>query len=197
MLSSAFTANISFYSNEIGLSPTLPESLAPSFGAGKPQHPNIPFAPSKSRLDVWVSNCEFCPEIKSIDNLATGTAISLAFATMKTVLVLVVPLLATVAKCLRARRPPRCEGGIVPIWSRQSTVRSFGPEGFTERNAEPGRKATIVGDWQKEFARQARSRSQRSNLFIILYYRNVERIGVRTKQFRARSSTRTVSIAMG
>ncbi len=108
MLSSAFTANISFYSNEIGLSPTLPESLAPSFGAGKPQHPNIPFAPSKSRLDVWVSNCEFCPEIKSIDNLATGTAISLAFATMKTVLVLVVHLLATVAKCLRARRPPGC-----------------------------------------------------------------------------------------
>ncbi len=100
MLSSAFTANISFYSNEIALSPTLPESLAPSFGAGKPQRFNIPFTPSKSRLDVWVSNCEFCPEIRSIDDLATGTAISLVLATMKKALVLVVHLLATVAKCL-------------------------------------------------------------------------------------------------
>ena len=100
MLSSAFTANICFYLNEIALSPALQETLAPSFGAGKPQPPNIPFAPSKSRLDVFVSNCEFCPEIRPIDNLATGTAIPLVFATMKTVSVLVVHLLATVAKCL-------------------------------------------------------------------------------------------------
>ena len=94
-LSSALTANLSFYSNESALSPALPETLAPSFGTGKLQHFNIPFVPSKSRLDVWVSNCEFCPEIGSIDNLATCTVILLVFATMKTVSVLVVHLLAT------------------------------------------------------------------------------------------------------
>ncbi len=77
MLSSAFTANVFFYSNEIALSPALPETLAPSFGASKPQHPNIPFAPRKSRLDVWVSNCQFCTEIGPLDNLASGTAIPL------------------------------------------------------------------------------------------------------------------------
>ncbi len=49
---------------------------------------------------MFVSNFEFCPEIRPIDNLATGTAIPLVFATMKTVSVLVVHLLATVAKCL-------------------------------------------------------------------------------------------------
>ena len=100
MLSSAFTANVFFYSNEIALSPALPETLAPSFGAGKPQHSNIPFAPSKSRLDVWVSNYQFCTEIRQLDNLASGTAIRLVFAAMKTVLVLFVHLLATVAKCV-------------------------------------------------------------------------------------------------
>ncbi len=99
-LSSALTANLSFYSNESALSPALPETLAPSFGTGRLQLFNIPFVPSKSRLDVWVSNCEFCPEIGSIDDLATGTAIPLVFATIKTVMVLVVHLLATVAKCL-------------------------------------------------------------------------------------------------
>ena len=97
MLSSAITANISYHSNEIALSPTPSETLAPSFGAGKPQHLNIPFAPPKSRLDVWVSNCQFCTEIGPQDNLASGTAIPLVFASMKTVLVLVVHLLATVA----------------------------------------------------------------------------------------------------
>ncbi len=100
MISSAFTANISFYLNEITLSPVPPETLAPSFGTGKLQRFNIPFARSKSKLDVWGSNREFCPEIGSIDDLATGTAIPLVFATMKTVMVLDVHLLATVAKCL-------------------------------------------------------------------------------------------------
>ena len=98
MLCSAFTANISFYSNEIVLSPAPPETLAPSLGAGKPQHPNIPFAPAKSRLDLWVSNCRLCTEIRPLDDLVTGTAIPLVFATMKTVLVLIVHLLVAVGK---------------------------------------------------------------------------------------------------
>ena len=100
MLSSAFTANISFYSNEIASSPVLPETLAPSFGAGKPQRLNIPFAPAKSRLDVWVSNYQFCTELTPLDDLASGTAIRLVFVAMKTVLALFVHLLATVAKCV-------------------------------------------------------------------------------------------------
>jgi hypothetical protein len=54
MLGSAFTAKISCYSNEIVLSPTLPVALAPSLGAGKPRHPNIPFVPAKARLDAWL-----------------------------------------------------------------------------------------------------------------------------------------------
>ncbi len=98
MLSSAFTANIYFYSNEIALSPARPETLAPSFGAGKPQHPNIAFAPAKSRLDLWVSNRRLCTEIRPLDELVTGTAMPLIFATMKTVLVLIVHLLASVGQ---------------------------------------------------------------------------------------------------
>ena len=74
MLSSAFTANISFYSIGIALSPPPLETLAPSFGAGKPQHPYIPFAPAKSRLDLWVSNRRLCTEIRPLDDLVTGTA---------------------------------------------------------------------------------------------------------------------------
>ena len=47
---------------------------------------------------LWLSNCQFCPEIRPIHNLATGTAVPLVFATVKTVLVLVVQLLVSAAK---------------------------------------------------------------------------------------------------
>jgi hypothetical protein len=49
---------------------------------------------------VWLSNCQLCTEITPLGDLASGTAIPLVFATMKTVLVLFIHLLATVAKCL-------------------------------------------------------------------------------------------------
>ncbi len=51
-----------------------PETLAPSFGAGKPQHPYIPFALAKSRLHLWVSNRRLCTEIRPLDDFVTGTA---------------------------------------------------------------------------------------------------------------------------